>query len=258
MYETILALKQAVEQLLGQRAQTVNRGSGSGVRSNENPVTSVQDMRAALEKRLEATDNAVIEKFISDGAVTKAKLAGGITPLEIVDVLPSTDNYEGRHVYLTTDDRIYLWDGAAWGFNIVQATTSQVGVVELATTTELRSAAANVVVTPETTLNAMAWVALADDTTIGVDHAAGVNRVVTLGGNRTMGNPTNVKVGWPLNLRIGQDGTGSRTVTWGSNYDFGDEDPPDLSEDPNKEDLVTFIAISATKFAYLGIRREIE
>lgn len=51
---------------------------------------------------------------VADGAITTAKFAQGIRPLEVVGALPSTGNSEGRMVYLTTDDKIYRYTGAAW------------------------------------------------------------------------------------------------------------------------------------------------
>ncbi len=41
---------------------------------------------------------------------------------------------------------------------------------------------------------------------------------VTLGGNRTLANPSNMKDGGFYLLRVTQDGTGSRTLTLGANY----------------------------------------
>lgn len=58
------------------------------------------------------TVNAAQE--VADASITTAKFAQGIRPIEIVDTLPTTNNSEGRLVYLTTDDKIYRYTGAAW------------------------------------------------------------------------------------------------------------------------------------------------
>jgi hypothetical protein len=42
----------------------------------------------------------------------------------------------------------------------------------------------------------------------------------TLGGNRTMANPTAPWDGYAMNMRLIQDGTGSRTMTWPSKFKF--------------------------------------
>jgi hypothetical protein len=48
---------------------------------------------------------------VADGSITTAKFAQGIRPVEIVSTLPTTGNVEGRLVYLTTDDKLYRYDG---------------------------------------------------------------------------------------------------------------------------------------------------
>jgi hypothetical protein len=63
-------------------------------------------------------------------------------------------------------------------------------------------------------------VALVDGATINVDASLGRNFRVTLGGNRTLANPTNLADGQRLHFRIKQDGTGSRTLAFGSMYKF--------------------------------------
>jgi hypothetical protein len=61
---------------------------------------------------------------------------------------------------------------------------------------------------------------LTDASTVAWDMALGGCAKVTLGGNRTMGNPTNIVNGTKVQLFVIQDSTGSRTLTWGSHYKF--------------------------------------
>jgi hypothetical protein len=63
-------------------------------------------------------------------------------------------------------------------------------------------------------------VTLLDGATINVNAGLGSNFRVTLGGNRALANPTNLSDGQRLHFRIKQDGTGSRTLTFGSKYLF--------------------------------------
>lgn len=62
--------------------------------------------------------------------------------------------------------------------------------------------------------------ALTDAATIAVPAAITDSFRVTLGGNRTLGNPTGLYDGQVINIRIIQDGTGSRTLAYGSKYKF--------------------------------------
>lgn len=62
---------------------------------------------------------------------------------------------------------------------------------------------------------------LTDAATIAVDAATSNKFHVTLGGNRTIANPTNAVDGRLVIFRLQQDATGNRVVTWGSDYRFG-------------------------------------
>jgi hypothetical protein len=61
---------------------------------------------------------------------------------------------------------------------------------------------------------------LTDAPNIGVNAATANKFHVTLGGNRTIDNPTNATNGRVIILRIQQDVNGNRTVTWGNDYRF--------------------------------------
>jgi len=82
-------------------------------------------------------------------------------------------------------------------------------------------------------------VTLTDAATIAVDASNGNNFRVVLGGNRTLGNPTNAVGGWTFNILIKQDGTGSRTLAYGNKYAFVDGEEPTLSEGANEIDILS-------------------
>lgn len=84
--------------------------------------------------------------------------------------------------------------------------------------------------------------ALVDGANIATDASLGDVFTVTLGGNRTMDNPTNPISGQKIVYRITQDGTGTRTITWGSAFRFGtDVTSPTLTTTINKTDYIGFI-----------------
>lgn len=64
-------------------------------------------------------------------------------------------------------------------------------------------------------------VALVDAATIATDAALGNHFRVTLGGNRTLGNPTNPVDGQKIIWELIQDGTGTRTITLDSAFALG-------------------------------------
>lgn len=99
-------------------------------------------------------------------------------------------------------------------------------------------------------------VALTDGATIDTDASqgttVGATYRVTLGGNRTIANPTNLVDGQRIIYEIKQDGTGSRTVTWGSKFTWSDDIPiPTLSTSANYIDFVSFVYNSSADKLYV-------
>lgn len=79
--------------------------------------------------------------------------------------------------------------------------------------------AANVVATPEGLDNALEPVVVADASTVAWDLEAAPNGVVSIAGSRTIGQPTNAKLGKFYTLRI--ESTGAYTPSFHSCFDFG-------------------------------------
>ena len=88
-------------------------------------------------------------------------------------------------------------------------------------------------------------VALTDGATINTDASLGATFTVTLGGNRTIANPTNPTNGQRIVYRMKQDATGNRTVTWGSAFRFVSGTAPTMSTAANKIDYIGFIYSAA-------------
>jgi len=83
-------------------------------------------------------------------------------------------------------------------------------------------------------------ITLTDGATISWNTAEGQVAEVTLGGNRTMAAPTNVKDGAFYSLKVIQDGTGSRTISWNAVFKFTGATAPTLSTAANSVDFVVF------------------
>ena len=66
--------------------------------------------------------------------------------------------------------------------------------------------------------------------------------IVTLGGNRTLANPTNQKAGGTYIMIVKQDATGSRTLAYGTAYKWPSGDAPVLSTGANDVDILTFVS----------------
>jgi hypothetical protein len=88
--------------------------------------------------------------------------------------------------------------------------------------------------------------ALVDGATITPDFADSNNFSVTLGGNRTLANPSNIVAGQSGSIFITQDGTGSRTLAYGSYYDFAGGTAPTLSTAAGAIDRIDYVVRTTT------------
>lgn len=105
------------------------------------------------------------------------------------------------------------------------------------------------VMTPGDTYDALAEVTLTDAATIAVDLGAMINGVVTLGGARTLGNPTNAKPGQTGRIRVVQDGAGGRTLAFASNWKR-EGGAPTASAAAGAEDYIDFDVVTSSKIRY--------
>ena len=89
-------------------------------------------------------------------------------------------------------------------------------------------------------------VSLTDGTNISVDFNSGQNFAVQLAGNRTIDNPTNCVPGQTGSIFVIQDETGSRTLSFGSNYKFPGGTAPTLSTGASAADRIDYITFTST------------
>ena len=116
------------------------------------------------------------------------------------------------------------------------------GAVMLTDLTASPAKAAALATTVETGALAPAVVSLADAALISLDASLGNDFRVTIGGNRTVGNPANPTDGQKITFQVTQGSTGSFTLAWGSSYEFSTGLPaPTLSTTAGDTDLLCFI-----------------
>jgi hypothetical protein len=87
---------------------------------------------------------------------------------------------------------------------------------------------------------------LTDAATIAIDFSTSCNFTVTLGGNRTMGAPSNAVAGQSGSIFIVQDGTGSRTLAWNANWKWPAGTAPTLTTTAGAVDRVDYIVRTST------------
>ena len=89
-------------------------------------------------------------------------------------------------------------------------------------------------------------VSLTDGANISVDFNAGQNFAVQLAGNRTLDNPTNCVPGQTGSIFVIQDGDGSRTLSFGTNYKFPGGTAPTLSTGASACDRIDYITFTSS------------
>jgi hypothetical protein len=87
---------------------------------------------------------------------------------------------------------------------------------------------------------------LTDAATITPDFSQSNNFTITLGGNRTMANATNMTVGQSGVMYITQDSTGSRTLAWGTAWDWPNGGVPTLTTTASAVDVIVYTVRTST------------
>ena len=139
------------------------------------------------------------------------------------------DLLEGEICYATDENQTYVVEGGALT-PTYDPDTAKVDVVQSFTAAQRGSITA-----------------LTDGATITPNFALANNFSVTLGGNRTLANPTNLVAGQSGAIWITQDGTGSRTLAYGSQWDFTGGTAPTLSTAAAAVDCLVYAVQSSTK-----------
>ena len=84
---------------------------------------------------------------------------------------------------------------------------------------------------------------------VTLDFDAGQNFVLTFTGNVTLVNPSTESVGQTGIIVIIQDGTGSRTLAVGTDYEFPAGTAPTISTAANTTDIIPYCVIAANRIA---------
>lgn len=117
--------------------------------------------------------------------------------------------------------------------------------LDIASTANVRAATASKLLTSGNIYDAAAEVTLTDATTITVDGSTFINAVVTLAGNRTLGTMSNPVANRSGRIRVIQDATGSRTLSYHGDYEFAGGSAPILSTAANAQDLLYYDVLAS-------------
>jgi hypothetical protein len=130
-------------------------------------------------------------------------------------------------------------------------------VLDEATAAQLRANTADKVITTDVMWAAAAFVALTPGANVAVDMSAGFNFTLAMGGNYTLDNPTNAKAGQQGVIQITQDGTGSRTLAYGTAWKFAGGLDPSLSLAAGSIDLLYYEVLADGSAVYANLVKAI-
>lgn len=149
-------------------------------------------------------------------------------------------------VTASANDRIFLRQSNALLF--AQLTFAMIASGALATPAEYRAETASKLLSAAAVWDAAEPVTLTDAATIAVDLATMINAKVTLGGNRTLGQPANAKPGQSGYIEIIQPASGGpRTLDYHADWQFAGTTHPVLSTAANARDVLAYAVLNDGK-----------
>lgn len=182
-------------------------------------------------------DQAATKKYVDDASF--AAVSGN---------LPGQSGNSGK--FLTTNGTLASWDAVIPTTRVISASGLASGGGDLSadrTITVAGAAASDVrggsdtskALTAAALMASSAFQSLTDASTIFWNCANGFNATVTLtASGHTVGPPSGLYDGLCVSLELVQDAAGSRTVNWGSIWDFGAAGLPVLQTTASKADRV--------------------
>jgi hypothetical protein len=186
---------------------TIIRAAGMGNILTLGTITDDSVSTAKLQT------NAVTGDKIASGTITVDKLASGVLP-----TAHSNAAFDAANSKVSTS-------------NTNTFTANQTFAV------------ANI--TNQLTVSGIAYqniITLTDGATITPNLAQGQNFEVTLGCSRALASPTNITPGQSGYIIVKQDGTGSRTLSYGSSWRFPGNTAPTLTTTASAVDLIVYTA----------------
>ena len=223
------------------------RGGTAAAWTSANPVLAAREI---------GVETDTLKLKVGDGTTAWSSLSYfGYSSLEDIADVTLTGIAAGE---------MLKWNGTAWinrtvgelGLSVdghehagEDITSGTVPIARLpeGTSADYRGNTADKLLSADQVWSAMAEVSLSDGASIALDLGSGFDFTVTLGGNRTLANATNVKAGQRGRIRVVQDGTGSRTLAYGTNYEFAEATAPVLSTAASSQDILFYDCISATR-----------
>lgn len=242
-------------------AGVVGTGSGS-ISTSDNLTEGTTNLyytntraRASLSSVSdELSFNASNGQFTFNGLASSAIGSGLALNSGVISAIDATNTVKGSakfdaDYFTLTSGLATIADGSLDTVKIKDAavTIAKIASGSISEAADYRSNASGKILTTDAVYNSLVVVALTDAITLALNLSTGINFTLTIGGNRTLQNPSVPKTGQCGHIAITQDATGSRTLNFDSRYVFAGGIAPTLTSAPGSVDILFYQVLSATK-----------
>jgi hypothetical protein len=222
----------------GAAAAEKARLTSTGAFSTEGGITS---------KIEDAGTNTVIDPLTIQRTSSSTPAAGIGAGLAYVVETAAGNNETGATIDAVTTDVSSTSEDFDLTFNLMAAGAAAAEKMRLESTGYLGIGVTNPSVQLHIAKSSIADIGtLTSATTITPDFAANQNFTVTLAHNAELANPSNVVAGQTGSIFVVQDGTGSRTMSYGTSWEFPAGTAPTLTTTAAALDRIDYIVRSAT------------
>ena len=205
-------------------------------------ATTPNSVSVSVSPHFTSADNTKLDG-IETGATADQTASEILTALLTVDGSGSgldADLLDGQHSsYFTNASNL-------------SSGTVPVARIPAANTSDVHGDSSTNVLTPDNVADGVAKVALSYGANVAVNMSTGINFELTLTGNCNIDNPSGETLGRSGFIAIIQDGTGSRTASWSSQWKFAGGAAPTLSTGASAKDMFYYTCFDGDEFIVTG------